>query len=141
MELCRVKRKIAVIASSRATYGYKRKVINLINKSHRLELQLIVTGMHLLKEYGYSVKDIETDGFPIAAKVEMMVGGDTPSAWAKSIGVEIQNLAQVFSMLRPDIVLVTGDRAEMFAATATAAYMNIPVAHIPRETAISLAVG
>jgi len=130
MELCRVKRKIAVIASSRATYGYKRKVINLINKSHRLELQLIVTGMHLLKEYGYSVKDIETDGFPIAAKVEMMVGGDTPSAWAKSIGVEIQNLAQVFSMLRPDIVLVTGDRAEMFAATATAAYMNIPVAHI-----------
>ena len=130
MELCRVKRKITVIASSRATYGYKRKVINLINKSHRLELQLIVTGMHLLKEYGYSVKDIETDGFPIAAKVEMMVGGDTPSAWAKSIGVEIQNLAQVFSMLRPDIVLVTGDRAEMFAATATAAYMNIPVAHI-----------
>ena len=125
-----MKRRIAIIASSRATYGYKRKVINLINKSHRLELQLIVTGMHLLKEYGYSVKDIETDGFPIAAKVEMMVGGDTPSAWAKSIGVEIQNLAQVFSMLRPDIVLVTGDRAEMFAATATAAYMNIPVAHI-----------
>lgn len=130
MELCRVKRKIAVVASSRATYGYKRKVINLINKSHILELQLIVTGMHLLKEYGHSVKDIEADGFPIAAKVEMMVGGDTPSAWAKSIGVEIQNLAQVFSMLRPDILLVTGDRAEMFAATVTAAYMNIPVAHI-----------
>lgn len=125
-----MKRRIAVIASSRATYGYKRKVINLINKSARLELQLIVTGMHLLKEYGYSVKDIEADGFPIAAKVEMMVGGDTPSAWAKSVGVEIQNLAQVFSMLRPDIVLVTGDRAEMFAAAITASYMNIPVAHI-----------
>lgn len=125
-----MKRRIAVIASSRATYGYKRKVINLINKSDRLELQLIVTGMHLLKEYGYSVKDIEADGFPIAVKVEMMVGGDTPSAWAKSVGVEIQNLAQVFSMLRPDIVLVTGDRAEMFAAAITASYMNIPVAHI-----------
>lgn len=125
-----MKRRIAIIASSRATYGYKRKVINLINKSDRLELQLIVTGMHLLKEYGYSVKDIEADGFPIAAKVEMMVGGDTPSAWAKSVGVEIQNLAQVFSMLGPDIVLVTGDRAEMFAAAITASYMNIPVAHI-----------
>ncbi len=123
-------RKIAVIASSRATYGYKRRLIGLINDSPTLELQLIVTGMHLLHEYGYSVQDIEADGYPIAAKVEMMLGGDTASAWAKSLGVEIQNLAQVFSMLNPDIVLVTGDRAEMFAASVTAAYMSIPVAHI-----------
>ncbi len=125
-----MKRKIAVIASSRATYGYKRRIIGLIQESEKLELQLIVTGMHLLKEYGLSVREIEADGYPIAARVEMMVGGDSPSAWAKSIGVEIQNLAQVFSMLSPDIVLVTGDRAEMFAAAVTAAYMNIPVAHI-----------
>lgn len=125
-----MKRKIAVIASSRATYGYKRRLIGLIEKSPKLELQLIVTGMHLLHEYGYSVQDIVSDGYSIAARVEMMVGGDTASAWAKSLGVEIQNLAQVFSMLKPDIVLVTGDRAEMFAASVTAAYMSIPVAHI-----------
>ena len=125
-----MKKKIAVIASSRATYGYKKKLIGLIQKSPKLELQLIVTGMHLLKEYGLSIREIEADGYPVAAKVEMMVGGDTPSAWAKSIGLEIQNLAQVFSMFQPDLVLVTGDRAEMFAAATTAAYMNIPVAHI-----------
>ncbi|MBE9546457.1 MAG: UDP-N-acetylglucosamine 2-epimerase, partial [Proteobacteria bacterium] len=125
-----MKRKIAVIASSRATYGYKQKLIGLIQESPKLDLQLIVTGMHLLKEHGLSIREIEADGYPIAAKVDMMVGGNTPSAWAKSIGVEIQGLAQVFSMLNPDLVLVTGDRAEMFAAAATAAYMNIPVAHI-----------
>ena len=130
MELPEVKLKIAVIASSRATYGYKRKIIGLINRSSRLELQLIITGMHLLKEYGHSRQEIIADGYPIAAEVEMMVGGDTPSAWAKSLGVEIQGLAQVFSMLKPDLTLVTGDRAEMFAAAVTSAYMNIPVAHI-----------
>lgn len=125
-----MKRKVAVIASSRATYGYKRKIIQMLQKSPKLELQLIVTGMHLLKEYGHSIKEIEKDGNPVVAKVEMMVGGDTPSAWAKSIGVELINLSQIFSMLKPDILLVTGDRAEMFAAAVTAAYMNIPIAHI-----------
>ena len=125
-----MKRKIAVIASSRATYGYKRKIIQLIKKSQKLELQLIVTGMHLLKEYGHSIKEIEDDGHPVVAKVEMAIGGDTPSAWTKSIGLEIIKLAQVFSMIQPDILLVTGDRAEMFAAAIAAAYMNIPIAHI-----------
>ena len=125
-----MKRKIAVIASSRATYGYKKKIIDLIRRSPRLKLQLVVTGMHLLKEYGLSVREIEKDGHVAVAKVEMMVGGDTPSAWTKSIGLEIVNLAQVFSMLKPDILLLTGDRAEMFGAAVAAAYMNIPIAHI-----------
>ncbi len=124
------KKKIAVLASSRATYGYKRKVIGLIQKSKKLELQLVVTGMHLLKQYGYSMREIEADGYPVAARVDMMINGDTPAAWAKSIGVEVQGLAQVFDMLKPDLLLVTGDRAEMFAGAATAAYMNIPIAHI-----------
>jgi GDP/UDP-N,N'-diacetylbacillosamine 2-epimerase (hydrolysing) len=125
-----MKHKIAVIASSRATYGYKRKLIGLIHRSEKLELQLIVTGMHLLKQYGYSVQEIEADRYPITARVDMMIGGDTPAAWVKSIGVEIQSLAQVFDMIKPDLVLVTGDRAEMFAAAVSAAYMNLPIAHI-----------
>ena len=124
------KKKIAVICSSRATYGYKRKIIGLIQKSNKLELILIVTGMHLLKEYGLTVKEIEADGYPIHARVDMMLGGDTAASWTKSIGVEIQSLSQVFSMLEPDLVMITGDRAEMFGATVTAAYMNIPIAHI-----------
>jgi UDP-hydrolysing UDP-N-acetyl-D-glucosamine 2-epimerase len=126
----RRRRKIAVIASSRATYGYKRKILQLLHRSLKTELQLIVTGMHLLKPFGYSVQAIEADGLPIAARVDMMIGGDTPASWTKSIGVEIESLSQVFSMLEPDLLVVTGDRAEMFGAAVTGAYMNIPIAHI-----------
>lgn len=125
-----MKRKIAVICSSRATYGYKKRVIGLIEKSPKLELQLIVTGMHLMKDYGYSIQDIEKDGYPITAKVEMELEGDTPFYWAKSLGIEMQKLAEVFNKLKPDILLVTGERAEMFIAAATASYINIPIAHI-----------
>jgi GDP/UDP-N,N'-diacetylbacillosamine 2-epimerase (hydrolysing) len=124
------KRKIAVVSEARATYGYIRRLMQLIQRSDRLELQLIVTGMHLLKEYGHSVDEIIRDGFTPAARVDMYVGGDSPTAWSKSLGVEIQGLAQVFDMLKPDLMLVAGDRAEILAASVTAAYMNIPVAHI-----------
>jgi GDP/UDP-N,N'-diacetylbacillosamine 2-epimerase (hydrolysing) len=124
------KPKICVIASSRASYGYKRGVIRGIHQSDKLDLQLVVTGMHLLHEHGYSINEILGDGFPITAKVEMTVAGDTPSAWVKSLGVEMTSLAQVFGSLEPDLVLVTGDRGEMLVATIAAAYMNIPVAHI-----------
>jgi GDP/UDP-N,N'-diacetylbacillosamine 2-epimerase (hydrolysing) len=122
--------KIAIIASSRASYGYKRGVIRGVRDSSKLELQLIVTGMHLLAEHGMSVREIEGDGFPITTRVEMTVAGDTPSAWVKSLGVEMTSLAQVYSTLQPDLVLVTGDRGEMLTACIAAAYMNIPVAHI-----------
>lgn len=124
------KRKIAVVSEARATYGYIRRLMQLIQRSDRLELHLIVTGMHLLKEYGHSVDEMIRDGFTPAARVDMYVGGDSPTAWSKSLGVEIQGLAQVFDMLKPDLMLVAGDRAEILAATVTAAYMNIPVAHI-----------
>ena len=105
-------RKIAVVSEARATYGYIKNVMHLIERSKRLDLQLIVTGMHLLKEYGSSIEEILRDGFTPAARVEMYVGGDTPTAWSKSLGVEIQGLAQVFDMLKPDLLLVAGDRAE-----------------------------
>ena len=94
-------RKIAVLSEARATYGYVKRVMHLIEQSERLELQLIVTGMHLLKEYGSSINEIVRDGFTPAARVDMYVGGDTPTAWSKSLGVEMQGLAQVFDMLDP----------------------------------------
>jgi UDP-hydrolysing UDP-N-acetyl-D-glucosamine 2-epimerase len=104
--------------------------MRLIHQSDQLELAVIVTGMHLLKEYGFTVQEVERDGLPIAARVDMMLGGDTPTAGAKSLGVCIQSLAQVYDMIRPDMLLVSGDRGEMLAAAMTAAYMNIPVAHL-----------
>ena len=125
-----MRRKICVLATSRATYGYKKRIIKMIHNAPNLELQLIVTGMHPLEEYGHSIDEIKDDGVPIAAQIDMMIGGDTPAAYTRSLGVEMLGLVQVFDMLKPDIVLVTGDRGEMFAGCATAAYMNIPVAHI-----------
>ena len=123
-------RKIAVVTTTRALYGYDRRIMRLIDESDDLELQTVVTGAHLLKEYGLSVREVEQDGFEIAARVDMVVGGDTPTAFAKSLGVCIQSMTQVFDMLAPDIVLISGDRGEILATAVTAAYMNIPVAHI-----------
>ncbi len=123
-------RKVAVITATRATYGYNRRIMKLVHQSNQLELAVIVTGMHLLKEYGLTVQEVEGDGLPIVARVDMVVGGDTPTAWAKSLGVCIQGMAQVYDMIKPDIVLVSGDRGEMLAATVTAVYMNMPVAHL-----------
>lgn len=124
------RRKIAVLTDSRATLGYSRRIMSLIHQSKDLDLAVIVSGMHLLKDYGFTIREVEGDGVPIVARVDMMVGGDTPTAWAKSLGVGIQSLAQVFDMIGPDILLVSGDRGDALAATMTAAYMNIPVAHI-----------
>ncbi len=124
------RRKIAVIGSTRASYGYKRKFLKKMLASDSIDLQYIVTGIHLLPEHGLSVREIEKDQIPIAARVDMMVGGDSPAAWAKSLSIEIGSMAQVYSMLEPDLLVVTGDRGEMLAAAMTAAYMNIPIAHI-----------
>lgn len=124
------RRKIAVLTDSRATFGYNRRIMNLIHQAKDLDLAVVVSGMHLLKDYGLTIREVEGDGVPIVARVDMMMGGDTPTAWAKSLGVGIQSLAQVFDMIKPSILLVSGDRGDALAATMTAAYMNIPVAHI-----------
>lgn len=126
----KIKRKIAVIASSRATYGYKKRIIKQIYSSKDLELLLFVTGSHPLSKYGHSIDEIINDEIPITAQIDMLIDGDTPATFAKSLGVEMLGLAQAFQNCKPDILLVTGDRGEMFIACATAAYMNIPVAHI-----------
>jgi len=125
-----MKKKIAVICSSRATYGYKKRIIQLLRDSDKVELQVFVTGMHLVPEYGYTVDELKRDKVPITCEIDMMISGSSPVAWTKSIGVEIINMAQVFEIYKPDLVLVTGHRQEMFGATVTAAYMNLPVAHI-----------
>lgn len=124
------KRKIAVVTGARATYGYSKRLMKLMEQSRDVKLQLVVTGMHLLKAYGYTLNEILKDGFRPTVKVAMPVRGDTPAEWAKSIGVEIEGMARVFDQLKPDLVVVSGDRAEMLGATVAAAYMNLPVAHI-----------
>ncbi len=124
------KRRIAVITGTRAEYGYLFPILEKIRSDRSLELQLIVTGMHLSKEHGLTYKMIERDGFKIKAKVQMDLNTDKSEGMAKALGIEITGIAKVLSSLKPDIVVIFGDRLEAFAGAAAAAYMNIATAHI-----------
>lgn len=125
-----MRRKIAVVTGSRAEYGILYPVLRTIEAHPELKLLLVVTGMHLSEEFGYTVNEIEKDGLSISARVEMLSNSDMPEAMAESIGKGIIGLAQTWEQTRPDVVLVLGDRTEPLAAAITGAYMNIPVAHI-----------
>lgn len=123
-------RKVAVITGTRADYGILYPVLKAIDSSENLKLQLIVCGMHLCPDFGMTIKEIEKDGFQISDKFETVFSSDTGSSMAKTVGLSIMYITQSFERLKPDIVLVLGDRGEMLAAAIAACYMNIPVAHI-----------
>ncbi|MDD2814228.1 MAG: UDP-N-acetylglucosamine 2-epimerase [Thiotrichaceae bacterium] len=123
-------RKLAVITGSRAEYGLLYWLLQEIQADTALELQLVVTGMHLSPEFGLTYRNIEQDGFHIAAKVEMLLSSDTPIGIAKSIGLGVLSFADALANLKPDIVVVLGDRYEIFAAVQAAMALNIPVAHL-----------
>jgi GDP/UDP-N,N'-diacetylbacillosamine 2-epimerase (hydrolysing) len=125
-----MKRKVAVVTGTRAEYGILYPVLKAIEQHPKLQLLLIVTGMHLSHEFGYTVQELEKDGFHIDAKVDMLLSNDTLSAMSKSIGIGIIGLAQTWEQLEPDVIVVLGDRVEPLAAAISGAYMNIPVAHI-----------
>ena len=123
-------RKIAVVTGSRAEYGHLYWIIRGIHEDPELELQLIVTGMHLSPEFGLTVKEIEKDGFPIADKIEMLISSDTETAIATSMGLGMIGFAKAYERLKPDILVVLGDRFEILSAVAAAVPFRIPVAHI-----------
>jgi UDP-hydrolysing UDP-N-acetyl-D-glucosamine 2-epimerase len=124
------KRKICVVTGSRAEYGLLYWLMKGIQNDAELELQVLVTGMHLSPEDGLTYKIIEEDGFRIDAKVEMLLSSDSPVAIAKSIGLGVIGCADVLDRLRPDILVLLGDRYEILAVAQAALVMCIPVAHI-----------
>jgi len=123
-------RKIAVMTGTRAEYGNLKPLLKAINKHPRLDLALIVTAMHLSKEFGYTIKEIRKDGFRVDTKVEMLHAEDTGAAMAESIGKCVIRMVGVLEQIKPDILLLLGDRAEMLAGAVAAAYMGIPIAHL-----------
>lgn len=125
-----VRRKIAVVTGSRAEYGLLYWVLKDLQARPDVELQLIVTGMHLAPEFGLTVKDIERDGLPIARRVDMLVSGDTPSSTARSVALGVIGMSDALAQLAPDVMLVLGDRFEILAAAQAAMIHNIPIAHI-----------
>lgn len=123
-------RTIGVVTTSRADYGACRPVLQAIQSDSDLRLSLFVSGMHLSPGFGFTVGAIEADGFEIAERVEVLLSSDTPEAIGKSMGLGLIGFAQVFNRRHPDILVVVGDRFEMFAAALAAVPFNIPIAHM-----------
>jgi len=125
------KRKIVIVTGSRADYGYLKPLIEEVKKEKKLHLRLYVSGMHLSKSYGETIKEIIKDGFKVARKINMEIkSNNTPYDLANSIAVGIKRFANALRSDKPDIVVVFGDRIEPFAAAIAATALNIPIAHI-----------
>ncbi|MFU8820523.1 MAG: UDP-N-acetylglucosamine 2-epimerase [Gammaproteobacteria bacterium] len=123
-------KKVCVVTGSRAEYGLLRWVMEGIRDSQVLELQLVVTGMHLSPEFGLTLREIEADGFKVDRKVEMLLSSDSPVGVTKSLGLGVIGFADALAELKPDLLLVLGDRYEIFAAASAAMIARIPIAHI-----------
>ncbi|MBA4388471.1 MAG: UDP-N-acetylglucosamine 2-epimerase (hydrolyzing) [Verrucomicrobia bacterium] len=125
-----IKRKILVVLVDRANYGRMRLVMKAIQSHPLLELMSMCAGSMVLERFGTTVDEVVADGFEVHARVFMELEGSVPVSMAKSVGFGVIEFASEFNKLRPDIVLLIGDRYEALAAAIAAAYLNIPVAHI-----------
>jgi UDP-hydrolysing UDP-N-acetyl-D-glucosamine 2-epimerase len=122
--------KICVVTGSRADYGLLYWLMRDIKASLLFELQLVVTGMHLSPEFGMTVNTIKEDGFEIKRCVETQLSSDSATGVTKSVGLGIISFAEVYEQLRPNLILVLGDRFEIFAAAQAALFARLPIAHI-----------
>lgn len=123
-------KNITIVTGTRAEYGLLKPLIQAISNDLEFELQLIVTGMHLSKEFGNTYKQIEDDGFVINYKVEDHLTGDSAEAITKAIGTAMIGFADAYKTLKPDLVIVLGDRSEILAAVTSAMIKGIPIGHL-----------
>jgi GDP/UDP-N,N'-diacetylbacillosamine 2-epimerase (hydrolysing) len=122
--------KVCVVTGSRADYGLLKGVMREIKASPDLELQVIVTGMHLSGDFGSTYLEVERDGFEFSWTVDMLLNSDSPAAIAKSIGIGVMGFADAFVNLQPNYVVLLGDRFEIFAAASAAYTIGIPIVHL-----------
>jgi UDP-hydrolysing UDP-N-acetyl-D-glucosamine 2-epimerase len=125
-----MKRIIAVITSSRADYSHLYWPLRDLSENENVDLRIIALGSHLSPEFGHTVREIEKDGFQIAARIECLLSSDSDVGMAKTIGVATLSLADLLGKMRPDLLLLIADRYEMLAPAAVALALRIPVAHI-----------
>jgi len=123
------KRKICIVTGSRAEYGLLYWLIKEVEADQDLELQLIATGSHLSSEFGLTYKEIEKD-FKIDKKIDMHLSSDTSEGISKSMGIAQTSFSKAYNKLKPDIVVVLGDRYEIFSAVSSAMISRIPIAHL-----------
>ena len=123
-------RKVCVVTDSRAEYGQMTWIMKEIEKDPEMQLQTLVMGAHLSERFGYTYKEIEKDGFTIDEKVETLKYNDDEVGIGKMVGTGCIGLADAYGRLKPDIVLILGDRYEMLAAAIAAYVAKIPIAHL-----------
>jgi len=124
-----IKRRICIVTGSRADYGLLYWLIKEVKTDQNLELQLIITGMHLSTEFGLTYKEIEKD-FKIDKKIDIFLSSDTSVGISRSMGIAQTSFAEAYNELKPDIIVVLGDRYEIFSAAGAAMIAKIPIAHI-----------
>lgn len=125
-----MKKNICIITGTRAEYGLLCPLIKKINEDDQFNLQLLVTGMHLSPEFGLTYKQIKEAGYKIDEKVEILLSSDTSIGISKSMGLAMISFSEVFDRLKPDMVVVLGDRYEIFSAVSVASISRIPVCHL-----------
>ena len=124
------KRSVCVVVTARPSYSRIKTALKAIKEHPALELNLVVAASALLDRYGNAVHVIENDGFEIAARVYMVLEGQSPTSMAKTTGIGLIELATAFDNMRPDVVVTVADRYETLATAVAASYMNVPVAHV-----------
>ena len=123
-------RKICIFTSTRAEWGLLKGVAEQVCQSDALQLQLLVSGSHLSEQHGMTVREIETDNFTVDARVNILTYDDSPLGVCQSMGLALRGYSEALEQLRPDVLIVLGDRYETFCVAAAAQILRIPVAHI-----------
>lgn len=123
-------RKILAILVDRANYGRMKPVLSSLESDPEVELQVLCTGTMLLPRFGEVINIVKSDGFNVTSKVFMEIEGSNPTTMSKSIGLGIVQFSTEFERIAPDFILLIGDRYEALAVSISAAYMNLPIAHI-----------
>lgn len=126
----RDKRRVAYVTGTRADFGLMQSTLKLLQASEKIELLVVVTGMHLDPAYGFTVDEIERSGFSVAMRVEVKQGHPSGALMARNIGRMIMGFVDAFEQTQPDIVLLLGDRGEMLAGALAAIHLTIPIVHI-----------
>lgn len=125
-----MKKKIWVITGSRAEYGLLKPLIKKIKTDGRFKLEIIVTGQHLAGQYGLTFREIQKDGFKVSKKVKMLLAGDSQRCITESAALGVAKFGKIFSKQRPDLLIILGDRFEIFAAAIAAFISKVPIAHL-----------
>lgn len=123
-------RKICYVSGTRADFGLMQATLQDIHSRADLELSIVVTGMHLVAQYGFTVGEIERAQLPISARIDVDMSVPSGATMARNIGLMLIGITGAFERIAPDIVLLLGDRGEMLAGALAAIHLNIPVVHI-----------